>query len=54
VQAVLAQLPWYQQLALLDKLSGSDARRWYATCYLNFARSFNCSKKSLFKCIKSE
>ena len=30
VQAVLAQLPWYHQLALLDKLPGSEARRWYA------------------------
>jgi len=31
VQAVLAQLPWYHQLALLDKLTESAARRWYAT-----------------------
>lgn len=30
VQAVLAQLPWYHQLALLDKLDTSDSRRWYA------------------------
>ena len=30
VQEVLAQLPWYHQLALLDKLSGTDDRRWYA------------------------
>jgi predicted nuclease of restriction endonuclease-like (RecB) superfamily len=30
VQAVLAQLPWYHQLALLDKLPGPDERRWYA------------------------
>ena len=30
VQGVLAQLPWYHQLALLDKLPGLDARRWYA------------------------
>ncbi len=30
VQAVLAQLPWYQQIALLDKLTDSEARRWYA------------------------
>lgn len=29
VQAVLAQLPWYHQVALLDKLSAPDARRWY-------------------------
>ena len=30
VQAVLAQLPWYHQLALLDKLSTPETRRWYA------------------------
>lgn len=30
VQEVLAQLPWYHQLALLDKLNGSESRRWYA------------------------
>ena len=31
VQAVLAQLPWYHQLALLDKLPGPETRRWYAS-----------------------
>ena len=30
VQGVLAQLPWYHQLALLDKLPGAESRRWYA------------------------
>ena len=30
VQGVLAQLPWYHQLALLDKLVDSETRRWYA------------------------
>jgi predicted nuclease of restriction endonuclease-like (RecB) superfamily len=30
VQAVLAQLPWYHQLALLDKLDSTASRRWYA------------------------
>lgn len=30
VQAVLAQLPWYHQLALLDKLTSPEERRWYA------------------------
>jgi predicted nuclease of restriction endonuclease-like (RecB) superfamily len=30
VQAVLAQLPWYHQLALLDKLPGPETRCWYA------------------------
>ena len=31
VQAVLAQLPWYHQLALLDKLTSPEARRWYVS-----------------------
>ncbi len=30
VQEVLAQLPWYHQLALLDKLPGPESRRWCA------------------------
>jgi predicted nuclease of restriction endonuclease-like (RecB) superfamily len=30
VQGVLAQLPWYHQLALLDKLPGIETRSWYA------------------------
>ena len=30
MQEVLAQLPWYHQLALLDKLSDPETRRWYA------------------------
>lgn len=30
VQGVLAQLPWYHQIALLDKLKTADERRWYA------------------------
>ena len=30
VQAVLAQLPWYHQLALLDKLDSPESRHWYA------------------------
>ena len=30
VQEVLAQLPWYHQLALLDKLTSPESRRWYA------------------------
>ncbi|HQC98826.1 MAG TPA: PDDEXK nuclease domain-containing protein [Aquabacterium sp.] len=30
VQEVLAQLPWYHQLALLDKLPGPQTRAWYA------------------------
>jgi len=29
VQGVLAQLPWYHQIALPDKLDGEAARRWY-------------------------
>jgi predicted nuclease of restriction endonuclease-like (RecB) superfamily len=30
VQEVLAQLPWYHQLALLDKLPSPETRHWYA------------------------
>ena len=30
VQEVLAHLPWYHQLALLDKLPGPETRKWYA------------------------
>ena len=30
VQAVFAQLPWYHQLALLDKLPSTETRSWYA------------------------
>jgi len=30
VQAVLAQLSWYHNIALLDKLSRPDTREWYA------------------------
>jgi predicted nuclease of restriction endonuclease-like (RecB) superfamily len=30
VQGVLAQLPWYHQLALLDKLDSLESRCWYA------------------------
>lgn len=29
VQGVLAQLPWYHQLALLEKLATPEERRWY-------------------------
>jgi predicted nuclease of restriction endonuclease-like (RecB) superfamily len=29
VQEVLAQLPWYHQLTLLDKLRDEPLRRWY-------------------------
>jgi predicted nuclease of restriction endonuclease-like (RecB) superfamily len=30
VQQAVGQLPWYHQLALLDKLSDPETRRWYA------------------------
>ena len=30
VQEVLAQLPWYHQLTLLDKLKTRKDREWYA------------------------
>ena len=37
VQEVLAQLPWYHQLTLLDKLDTAEQRRWYA------AKSISCA-----------
>lgn len=41
VQGVLAQLPWYHQLALLDKLPGPETRRWYATQAIEHSWSRN-------------
>jgi predicted nuclease of restriction endonuclease-like (RecB) superfamily len=41
VQGVLAQLPWYHQLTLLDKLRTAEERRWYAAKAIehNWSRS---------------
>ena len=41
VQEVLAQLPWYHQLALLDKLLTDEDRRWYTAKAIehNWSRS---------------
>ena len=41
VQGVLAQLPWYHQLALLDKLPGPETRRWYAAKAIEHSWSRN-------------
>ena len=41
VQGVLAQLPWYHQLALLDKLDTPEARRWYAAKAIEYNWSRN-------------
>ncbi len=41
MQGVLAQWPWYQQLALLDKLPGMETRRWYAAKAIAHNRSRN-------------
>ena len=30
VQAALAQIPWYHNIALLEKLDSSELRLWYA------------------------
>ena len=30
MQEVLAQIPWYQNVALLEKLKSADLRLWYA------------------------
>jgi predicted nuclease of restriction endonuclease-like (RecB) superfamily len=41
VQAPLAQLPWYHQIALLEKLSSADQRLWYAGQSAKFGWSHN-------------
>ena len=41
VQGVLAQLPWYHQLALLDKLGDTESRHWYAAKALEHGWSRN-------------
>ena len=41
VQEVLAQLPWYHQLALLDKLKTREDREWYASKALQHGWSRN-------------
>ncbi|VAW86247.1 FIG074102: hypothetical protein, partial [hydrothermal vent metagenome] len=41
VQAVLAQLPWYHQIALLDKLKTEEERRWYAQKAIDHSWSRN-------------
>jgi predicted nuclease of restriction endonuclease-like (RecB) superfamily len=41
VQEVLAQLPWYHQLALLDKLKTREDREWYAALAIEHGWSRN-------------
>ncbi|PSB68583.1 DUF1016 domain-containing protein [filamentous cyanobacterium CCP1] len=41
VQEVLGQIPWYHNLALLDKLKGSEERLWYAQSTLENGWSRN-------------
>jgi predicted nuclease of restriction endonuclease-like (RecB) superfamily len=41
VQEPLAQLPWYHQIALLEKLSSADQRLWYAGQSAKFGWSHN-------------
>ncbi len=41
VQEVLAQLPWYHHLALLDKLDSAESRRWYAAKAIEYHWSRN-------------
>lgn len=41
VQGVLAQLPWYHQVALLDKLQTVEERQWYAAQAIENAWSRN-------------
>ena len=41
VQEPLAQIPWYHQIALLEKLSSTDQRLWYARQSARFGWSHN-------------
>ncbi|MHB1606684.1 MAG: PDDEXK nuclease domain-containing protein [Leptospirales bacterium] len=41
VQGVLAQLPWYHQIALLDKIKTQDEREWYAKAAIEHGWSRN-------------
>ena len=41
VQEVLAQLSWYHQIALLEKLDGPELRLWYAAKALEYGWSRN-------------
>jgi predicted nuclease of restriction endonuclease-like (RecB) superfamily len=41
VQAVLGQLPWYHQIALLEKVSAPEQRRWYARAAIEHGWSRN-------------
>ncbi len=41
VQAVLAQIPWYHNIALMEKLSTNEQRVWYAQKAVEFGWSRN-------------
>ncbi|MGH2615463.1 MAG: PDDEXK nuclease domain-containing protein [Thermomicrobiales bacterium] len=41
VQEVLAQITWYHNIALIEKLSDPDVRRWYAKAAIQFGWSRN-------------
>lgn len=41
VQAPLAQLPWYQHIALLEKLAAPESRLWYAAAAVEAGWSRN-------------
>ena len=51
VQEVLAQLPWYHQLALLDKVSSPEIRRWYAAKALENDWSRNVLVMQIESCL---
>ncbi len=52
VQAVLAQLPWYHQLALLDKLPDAESRRWYAAKAMEHNWSRNVLVMQIETCLR--
>ena len=41
MQGVLAQLPWWHQIALLEKVADPEARRWYARSAIQHGWSRN-------------
>ena len=50
VQEALAQLPWYHQIALLEKLDTEQERLWYASKAYEYGWSHNILKMQIDAC----
>jgi predicted nuclease of restriction endonuclease-like (RecB) superfamily len=50
VQEALAQLPWYHQIALLEKLNTEAERLWYASKAYEYGWSHNILKLQIDAC----